>query len=167
MGFTIAQGLMLLLLTASTLAVSMANKDWQSGNWPFRGPYHPNNTQVSNRIIVGDSQHWHFGFNYTDWAIKHGPFYLNDTLVFKYDPPNATTFPHSVYLLPNLRSFVTCDLRRATKLANVTQGGGEGFEFLLKRPWQPHYFACGERNGFHCVNGTMKFFVMPIFRWYR
>ena len=80
MGFTIAQGLMLLLLTASTLAVSMANKDWQSGNWPFRGPYHPNNTQVSNRIIVGDSQHWRFGYNYTNWAIKHGPFYLNDTL---------------------------------------------------------------------------------------
>ena len=80
MGFTIAQGLVLVLLTASTMAVSTANKGWQFGNWPYRGPYHPNNTQTSNRIIVGDSYHWNFGFNYTNWAIKHGPFYLNDTL---------------------------------------------------------------------------------------
>ena len=80
MGFTVAQGLMLVLLIASTMAVSTANKGWQFGNWPYRGPYHPNNTQTSNRIIVGDSYHWNYGFNYTDWAIKHGPFYLNDTL---------------------------------------------------------------------------------------
>ena len=77
MGFTIAQGLMLVLLIASTMAVSTANKGWQFGNWPSR---HPNNTQTSNRIIVGDSYHWNYGFNYTEWAIKHGPFYLNDTL---------------------------------------------------------------------------------------
>ena len=29
---------------------------------------------------MGDSYHWNYGFNYTEWAIKHGPFYLNDTL---------------------------------------------------------------------------------------
>jgi len=29
---------------------------------------------------MGDSYHWNFSFNYTDWAIKHGPFYLNYTL---------------------------------------------------------------------------------------
>ena len=80
MGFTIAQRLMLVLLIASTMALSIANKGWQYGNWPSHGPYPPNNTQTSNRIIVGDSYHWNYGFNYTEWAIKHGPFYLNDTL---------------------------------------------------------------------------------------
>ena len=81
--------------------------------------------------------------------------------VFKYDPPNDTTIPHSVYLLPDLRSFSTCDLKRAKLLANATQGGGEGFEFVLKR-WQPYYFACGERDGFHCKVGLMKFFVASV-----
>uniref|UniRef100_A0A7N2MX10 Phytocyanin domain-containing protein n=1 Tax=Quercus lobata TaxID=97700 RepID=A0A7N2MX10_QUELO len=167
MGFTVAQGLMLVLLIASTMALSTANKGWQFGNWPYRGLYHPNNIQTSNRIIVGNSYHWNYGFNYTDWAIKHGPFYLNDTLVFKYDPPTPNSYPRSVYLLPNLQSFIKCDLRNAQKLGNATQGAGEGFEFVLKRPWQPHYFACGEHDGIHCKNGTMKFFVMPIYRWYR
>lgn len=87
-----------------------------------------------------------------------------DVAVFKFDPPSNTTFPHSVYLLRNYRSFVNCDLRRAKKVAEVTQGGGKGFEFVLKR-WQPYYFACGERNGFHCNVGLMKFAVMPLFRW--
>ena len=80
MGFTTAKGLMLLLLIASTMALSTANKGWQFGNWPCRGPYHPNNTQTSNRIIVGDPYHWNYGFNYTEWTIKRCPFYLNDTL---------------------------------------------------------------------------------------
>ncbi|KAK9988292.1 hypothetical protein SO802_028531 [Lithocarpus litseifolius] len=150
MGFTIAQGLMLVLLIDSTMAVSTAR--------PFGNS---KNTQTSNRIIVGDSYHWNYGFNYTEWAIKHGPFYLNDTLVFKYNPPTPKTFPHSVYLLPNLQSFIKCDLRNAQMQGNTTQGAGEGFEFVLKRP-QPHYFACGEHDGIHCLNGTMKFFVLPI-----
>ena len=87
--------------------------------------------------------------------------------VFKYDPPtNDSTIPHSVYLLPNLGSFLTCDLRKATMVANTTQGGGEGFEFVLKK-WQPYYFACGERDGYHCKAGQMKFFVMPLFlQWH-
>ena len=98
-------------------------------------------------------------------------FFLYDdnvvVAVFKYDPPtNDSIIPHSVYLLPNLWSFSTCDLRRATMVANVTQGGGEGFEFVLKK-WQPYYFACGERDGYHCNAGQMKFFVMPLFhQWH-
>ena len=52
MGFTITQGLMLVLLTASTMVVSTANKGCQFGNRPYSGPYHPNNKQTSNRIIV-------------------------------------------------------------------------------------------------------------------
>ena len=68
--------------------------------------------------------------------------------VFKYDPPTPKTFPHSVY---------------AHMQGNPKQGAGEGFEFVLKTS-QPHYFACGEHNGIHCLNGTMKFFVTPIDR---
>ena len=85
--------------------------------------------------------------------------------VFKYDPPTPNTFPHNVYLLPNLESFIKCNFTNAQKVANETQGAGEGFEFVLKRPWHPHYFACGV--GAHCSNGTMRFFVLPINRWFK
>ncbi|KAL0348366.1 UNVERIFIED_CONTAM: hypothetical protein Sangu_1064400 [Sesamum angustifolium] len=136
-----------------------------SGFWGFAGRKNAT-LGGSRRIIVGGSdQNWHFGFNYTDWAIKNAPFYLNDTLVFKYDPPNDTTFPHSVYLLPNFWSFQNCDLKRAKKIGEVSDGGGDGFEFVLKR-WQPHYFACGERDGFHCKVGLMKFSVWPLIPGY-
>ncbi|XP_020218419.1 uncharacterized protein LOC109801681 [Cajanus cajan] len=160
--------LILLAITTSIFEVSMANKDWSFGfnytDWWSRFGNHQNKTQQEPRkIIVGGSEHWHFGYNYTDWAIKNGPFYLNDTLVFKYDAPNATSFPHSVYLFPNFGSFLNCDVKKAKMVANPKQGEGEGFEFVLKR-WQPYYFACGERNGFHCNNGNMKFAVMPMFR---
>ncbi|XP_059435971.1 blue copper protein 1b-like [Corylus avellana] len=159
-GFSFARCL-ILIVAASTLAVCMANKDWQSGSYQY-----PKYTQAPNKIIVGGSEGWHFNFSYTDWALKNGPFYLNDTLVFKYDPPTEnTTIPHSVYLLPNLRSFVTCNLTGAEMLADVTQGGGQGFEFVLKK-WKPHYFACGQHDGIHCSLGQMKFFVMPMLRWY-
>jgi hypothetical protein len=68
-GFTFAQGL-ILIVTASMFAPSMANKDW-----PHKGgSHHP------NKIIVGGSEGWRFNFSYTDWAIKNGPVYLNDTL---------------------------------------------------------------------------------------
>ena len=80
---------------------------------------------------------------------------------FKYDPPTTKIFPHSVYLLPNHKSFIKCDLKNAQMQGNPKQGAGEGFEFVLKMS-QPHYFACGEHNGIHCLNGTMKFFVTPI-----
>lgn len=116
---------------------------------------------LSARTIVGGDQHWHFGFNYTDWARKTAPFFLNDTLVFMYDPPNSTTFPHSVYLLPNLQSFQTCNLKRAKLMASVVQGAGQGFEVaLMKR--KPYYFACGERGGLHCNTGLMKFSVRAV-----
>ncbi|OMO63184.1 Plastocyanin-like protein [Corchorus olitorius] len=158
--------LVLVLTCASLLGVSLANKDWGFGfnntNWPGSHQRH-NQTHAPKKIIVGGSQNWHFGFNYTDWSLKNAPFYSNDTLVFKYDPPSNNTFPHSVYLLPNLRSFLNCDLKRAKMIANPTQGDGKGFEFVLKKH-KPHYFACGERNGFHCKVGLMKFAVVPL-RW--
>ncbi|XP_054787969.1 uncharacterized protein LOC129293874 [Prosopis cineraria] len=160
-----AHSLTVLVLIASMFGVSAANKDWFSGfnytDWWSRYQK-PNKTQPqSNTIAVGGSENWHFGFNYSDWAFKNGPFYLNDALVFKYDAPNATTHPHSVYMFSNFWSFLKCDLKRAKMLANVTQGVGEGFKVVLKR-WQPYYFACGERNGFHCTNGGMSFAVMPM-----
>lgn len=31
-------------------------------------------------IVVGDSEGWRIGTNYTDWAIKNSPFRINDTL---------------------------------------------------------------------------------------
>ncbi|KAH1030783.1 hypothetical protein J1N35_042957 [Gossypium stocksii] len=164
MGFTFAhQGLVLVLVAASMVGVSLANKEWGSlGSHPH--PHHPHNhTNGPKRIIVGGSQNWHFGVNYTDWSLKNGPFYINDTLVFKYDPPSNTTFPHSVYLLPHLKSFLNCDLRKAKMIANPTQGSGNGFEFVLKK-WKPYYFACGERNGFHCKVGLMKFAVVSPLR---
>lgn len=132
-----------------------------TAGWPWKGPNVP---PSSRRFVVGDDQKWHFGFNYTNWAIKNGPFYLNDTLVFKYDPPSNTTYPHSVYLLRNYQSFMNCDLRRAKRLASVTQGGGNGFELVLKNK-KPYYLACGEHNGIHCKDGLMKFSVIPLIRW--
>ncbi|KAL8238254.1 hypothetical protein R6Q59_019335 [Mikania micrantha] len=160
-----------MILTLFTLGSS--NPNFQKGppSWNFDFNYtnkpfkHPKPAQNSRRIIVGGSDNWRFGFNYTQWAWTNTPFFLNDTLVFKFDPPSDTNIhPHSVYLLPNLWSFLRCDLRWATLVANTSQGGGEGFEFVLNK-WKPYYFACGESNGFHCQSG-MKFFVMPSFRWY-
>ncbi|KAH7517943.1 hypothetical protein FEM48_Zijuj09G0117900 [Ziziphus jujuba var. spinosa] len=171
MGSTSAQSLTLALLIASMLGGSMAYKGWGWGqgynysHWGHGHVYrHPNSTQGPNRINVGDSENWHFGFNYTKWAINHGPFYLNDILVFKYDPPSSNnTHPHSIYMLPDLASFVNCNFSQARMLASTTQGADEGFEFKLKS-WQPYYFACGESNGYHCSNGGMKFLVVPVLR---
>lgn len=34
----------------------------------------------AERFIVGDTARWTWGYNYTDWVIKKGPFFLNDSL---------------------------------------------------------------------------------------
>jgi hypothetical protein len=68
-GFTFAQ-YFILIVNVSMLAVCMANKE---------SP-HPKYTQASHKIIVGGSEGWRFNFSYTNWALKNGPFYLNDTL---------------------------------------------------------------------------------------
>ncbi|XVE93322.1 hypothetical protein REPUB_Repub01dG0181900 [Reevesia pubescens] len=166
MGFTFAQGLVLVLTTASMLGVSLANKDWGFGsNHTGWGSHHPHNyTNAPKKIIVGGSKNWQFGVNYTDWSLKNAPFYINDTLVFKYDPPSNTTFPHNVYLLHNMRSFQNCDFRKAKMIANTTQGGGNGFDLVLKKK-KPYYFACSIRNGFHCNVGLMKFVVVSLLQW--
>ncbi|KAL6270319.1 hypothetical protein ACE6H2_027230 [Prunus campanulata] len=156
-----------MVLVASMLALGSANKDWEYGNytgWGFNhGSYHLNETKGPNKITVGGSENWHYGFNYKQWALQNGPFYIKDTLVFKYDPPNDTTRPHSVYLFQNPWSFMNCDLSQARMVGNQTQGGGEGFEFVLKK-WKPYYFACGEHDGHHCNEGLMRFIVFPMYR---
>ncbi|XP_023007478.1 extensin-like isoform X3 [Cucurbita maxima] len=116
--------------------------------------------QNPRKIIVGGSKYWRLGFDYNDWILKNGPFYLNDILVFKYDRPNSSTPPHNVYLLPNMQSFNKCDFRRAKLVANLTQGSGNGFNFVLKQQ-KAYYFACGEGIGFHCNIGSMKFSITP------
>ncbi|XVF01213.1 hypothetical protein REPUB_Repub04eG0068600 [Reevesia pubescens] len=165
MGFTYAHGLILVVAAASLLGVSMgmASKDWSSKSnytgWGWSSNNHSmNEIEGPNKIIVGGSEIWHFGFNYSNWAFQNAPFYFNDTLVFKYEPPSNTTIPHSVYLFSDLS-------KKAKMIANVTQGGGDGFEFVLNR-WRRYYFACGERNGFHCKVGGMRFMVVPLFRWH-
>lgn len=64
MGFNQAAPVLVLLVVASLLAVSNANA----------------NADANTKIVVGGSEKWHFGFNYTNWAIKHGEFYINDAL---------------------------------------------------------------------------------------
>ncbi|KAK2665150.1 hypothetical protein Ddye_003724 [Dipteronia dyeriana] len=176
MGFSADKLMILVVVTASMLVtVSVANRDWYNGggsnyttNWPWgpRNDSHSLNstsTNKPNKIIVGGSEHWHYGFNYSVWAFQNNPFYVKDVLVFKYDPPSKSPFKHSVYLLPNMRSYLTCDLSRAKLIATTTQGDGKGFKFVLKK-WKPYYFACGEHEGIHCRDGGMKFFVMPMHR---
>ncbi|KAL6982837.1 hypothetical protein U1Q18_016231 [Sarracenia purpurea var. burkii] len=135
MSFSLSQGL-IFLVTASMFAAGQADT-----------------------IVVGGSENWRSGFNYTDWSLKSSPFFVNDKLVFKYGPT------HNVYQLPNLWSFVKCDFRGAKPLADTTQGGGSGFEFGLTNLWRPLYFASGAGGGADCKDGLMKFFVVPLPRW--
>lgn len=114
----------------------------------------------AERFVVGDAARWTWGYNYTDWVIRKGPFFQDDSLVFTYDPPNATTHAHSVYLMKNLADYQKCNIKAGKLVAGVTQGAGAGFEFVLKKR-KMHYFVCGERDGVHCTTGLMRFIVKP------
>ncbi|CAH2051759.1 unnamed protein product [Thlaspi arvense] len=115
------------------------------------------------KIIVGGDKEWTYGVNYSDWASKTAPFFLNDVLVFKYNPP--APFTHSVYLFSDPWSYEKCDVKKARMIASPKQGAGNGFEFVLNK-MTPYYISCGEHDGAHCSNGTMKFTAMPILpRW--
>lgn len=72
MAFRYTNLVTLLVLTATLLAVGEANRNF------------PNEKPKSRTIIVGGDQKWHFGFNYTNWAIKQAPFFVNDTLGMYY-----------------------------------------------------------------------------------
>jgi hypothetical protein len=34
----------------------------------------------AERFVVGDAAQWTWGYNYTDWVVGKGPFFLNDSL---------------------------------------------------------------------------------------
>jgi hypothetical protein len=34
----------------------------------------------AEQFIVGDTARWTWGYNYTDWVVKKGPFFQNDSL---------------------------------------------------------------------------------------
>ena len=57
MGISFVAPGLILLLTACSLAVS-----------------------ETDTIVVGGSENWRYGFNYTGWSLQHGPFYINDKL---------------------------------------------------------------------------------------
>ncbi|XVE70001.1 hypothetical protein DITRI_Ditri10aG0036600 [Diplodiscus trichospermus] len=105
-------------------------------------------------VVVGGSENWRYGYNYTEWAANTAPFYFEDTLVFNYEKTPA----HSVYLLPNLWSYLKCDFSKAKLLANPTQGEGHGFKFVLNQ-WRVFYFASAEGND--CKDGLMKLIIVP------
>ncbi|CAN0846685.1 hypothetical protein LINGRAHAP2_LOCUS4565 [Linum grandiflorum] len=160
-----ATAMLVILLSSAALGMTSANKDWGYGN--YSGGDSPRNRRPKERtprkiVVGGGKQNWGFGFDYTNWAMRNGPFFVNDTLVFKYKmPADNSTRPHSVYQLPDLRSFLKCDVSKGKMLANWTDGGGKGFEFTMDK-WQPYFFACGSGNGIHCNLGRMKFFVVPL-----
>lgn len=92
MAFTSAHSLILILFAASMLTVSMANRGWSYGfNNTYYWPWGPNNGSPGSnntnddddgpsKIVVGGSDNWHFGFNYSVWAFQNAPFYVNDVL---------------------------------------------------------------------------------------
>lgn len=85
--------------------------------------------------------------------------------VFKYATTSNESQQHSVYLLPNLYSYVQCDFRQAQLLSNPSEVEGDGFSYVLTQ-WRPHYFASGEGNATDCTDGLMKFFAVPLPRWF-
>ncbi|KAE9586790.1 hypothetical protein Lal_00004646 [Lupinus albus] len=114
----------------------------------------------SRTILVGDTEGWRAGTNYTLWAIQNKPFHINDTLVFKYPAPDNSTAPMSVYLLANMWSYTTCEFKEAKLLGNTTKGVGEGFKVELKQK-KPYYFASAEGNSYDCIAGLTKFIAIP------
>ncbi|KAI6677884.1 hypothetical protein NL676_038680 [Syzygium grande] len=117
--------MMLVVIASAMMGASVAYSEWNNNNgyaWPPKQDNSPAEVPPK-KIIVGGLENWHFGFDYSAWAHKNGPFYVNDTLVFKYDPPSdKNTHPHSVYVFQTFWSYMRCDLKRATMVANVSDG---------------------------------------------
>ncbi|MCL7028614.1 hypothetical protein MKW94_009546 [Papaver nudicaule] len=163
--FSANQGIILLLALVITLSYSsMLAFGFHTINFTSPAPSFNHRNNRPRTINVGGSENWRFGFNYTEWSVHNGPFFVKDTLVFKYEAPNATTPPHSVYLFSDYWSYMSCNLKRAKMVGNIRQGSGKGFKFVLQK-FQPYFFACGEHGGGHCNTGMMKFAVVPFPRW--
>jgi hypothetical protein len=52
----------------------------------------------AERFVVGDAARWTWGYNYTDWVIRKGPFFQNDTLG-EFELSTPTFFPCCVISL--------------------------------------------------------------------
>lgn len=75
-------------------AVSSAGSGWNQ--YLFPSPPPPQISPKNKKIMVGGSENWRFGFDYNNWALKNGPFYINDTLgefQIKYVILKNTPFP--------------------------------------------------------------------------
>lgn len=75
-GFSFAHGFVLMvattILSVSFSAFGAAEKGQQFPELLAEGP---------KRIVVGgETERWRTNLNYTDWALKNGQFYVNDTL---------------------------------------------------------------------------------------
>ncbi|KAL1215815.1 hypothetical protein V5N11_024348 [Cardamine amara subsp. amara] len=129
------------------------------------GTRHNHTAPISHRRKI-EVTVWKSGFNYTTWASNHAPFYVKDVLDFKYNNDqtqsktkhsNNKSNKNNVYLLPDLRSYKSCDVSIGKKL--VARGGSSsGFKLFLRKA-QTYYFASEDHNG---CNHNMKFSVHPI-----
>eukprot|EP00250_Pteridium_aquilinum_P001743 c11956_g1_i1 orf=246-689(-) len=123
---------------------------------------HAGRVKHGRKVIVGGEEHWRFGYNYSEWAMKAGPFHVGDTLVFMYKPStfNGMEVNHNVYSLHSVKAYEQCSFGRGVLLGNTTQGD-PGVEFTLTVHKKPVYFACGIAQGIHCNQGLMKFCITP------
>lgn len=73
MGFGLPRGMIVFLATATTLSVvTVANRSLNGGVGGGRLP---------KEFTVGDDKGWNFAAaDYSAWAAKNAPFYVNDTL---------------------------------------------------------------------------------------
>ncbi|XP_059298309.1 uncharacterized protein LOC132051015 isoform X2 [Lycium ferocissimum] len=136
MAFANAQIFLLLAVFSSLFPIGLADFNWGPRSWsktncPYTTEHPPNVTQTSNKFVVGGSEDWHYGFNYRMDWAR------------------------------KCAPFFVNDTLGAKRIADPTEGAGEGFEFVLNK-MRPYYFACGENEGVHCKTGNMKFFVIPL-----
>ncbi|CAA0830929.1 Cupredoxin superfamily protein [Striga hermonthica] len=150
----------------SVVSIAMGTNIWPwggigTGSWCPCAATGKDADPSARTIVVGGTDNWNYGVNYTDWLIKNGPFYIGDTLVFSY------TTHHSVYLMKDWGSFINCSMEGSILIGSTTAGAGAGFKVTLEPApfWQPYLFVCGEKNGIHCSAGQMKFPVWPLPRF--
>ncbi|XP_056161063.1 uncharacterized protein LOC130135573 [Syzygium oleosum] len=165
MAVKFGRAMMLVAIASVMMGASTAYPRWNNNNgyaWHLK-QYDGPAEVPSKKVVVGGFENWHFEFDYSTRAHNNGPFYVNDTLVFKFDPPSDNnTHPHSVYVFQNFWSYMRCDLKRATKVANVSDGAGDGFQFTLSQKRKFYFFACGESGGLHCSIGKMQFSIVSL-----
>lgn len=84
MGLKLIAFIVAIASVAASAAASF-NRSNYSYYYGWAPRHSSNNTQNSREIIVGGDSHWQFGFDYSTWAFRNAPFYVNDTLGTTYD----------------------------------------------------------------------------------